>query len=446
MVSGLIGGKTIRTGIQDIIFVVYEIIDNHMYKPSEQFKKLKQLGFTTAINSLTSDLSINNLSQLVPEFKQKSNYEIDGIIIQSNVSYDRNINGNPSYLFAFKVRDDDNIASTEVLDIEWSVSKHGTIVPVAITKPVTLSGATLSRFSCHNASNLINQNISKGAIVQVTRSKDVIPHILDTISFRHKPSLPDEYNYFWDKNKVHIMVDLDNCDELTEKTMCVKMFASFFDKLNIKHVSEATVSKIYDNGYTSLLDIIKITKKQLMSDCGFKDKGSDRIIKNIHKGLQNTTIPLLLGSSGIFGNGIGRKRMDILFTDIPELLTFNKKSLKKRILKVEGFSEIMAQKIIDNIDDAKLFIDDISPYVSFKKETRVSDSLVGKKFVMSGFRDKKLEQDIIDRGGSVSTSVSKKTSGLIVSNKENKTGKILSAEKLGVGIYNKDEFIKEHIS
>ena len=38
-------------------------------------------------------------------------------------------------------------------------------------------------------------------------------------------------------------------------------------------------------------------------------------------------------------------------------------------------------------------------YVSFIDNTRVSDELVGKKFVFSGFRSKDLEKDIEDRGG-----------------------------------------------
>ena len=87
------------------------------------------------------------------------------------------------------------------------------------------------------------------------------------------------------------------------------------------------------------------------------------------------------------------------------------------------------------------FIDQINEYVSFQTDTRISDTLVGKKFCFSGFRSKDLEQQIGDRGGKVVTSVSKKTSGLIVSNDENTT-KVTKAVSCGVKIYTKEEFVK----
>ena len=60
MVSGLVGAKTVRKGLTDIQFVVYEIMgDETMSKPSVQFKKLKELGFTVATNlkiKMTNDM------------------------------------------------------------------------------------------------------------------------------------------------------------------------------------------------------------------------------------------------------------------------------------------------------------------------------------------------------------------------------------------------------
>ena len=133
-------------------------------------------------------------------------------------------------------------------------------------------------------------------------------------------------------------------------------------------------------------------------------------------------------------------------TDIPDLLTAKKRGLKKRILEVEGFSEIMAQKVYENVDSAVEFVDEISKFVSFTEDTRVSDVLVGQKFVFSGFRSKELEQDIIDRGGKIVSSVSKKTNGIVVNNKEGKQStKVVKAESLGIEIYTKDEFIKKYI-
>ena len=132
-------------------------------------------------------------------------------------------------------------------------------------------------------------------------------------------------------------------------------------------------------------------------------------------------------------------------TDIPDILTANRKNLMKRILEVEGFSEITSKKVINNLDEAVNFIDQISEYVNFQTDTRISDALVGKKFCFSGFRSKDLEQQIADRGGKVVTSVSKKTSGLIISNYDENTSKVTKALNCSVKIYTKEEFIKYFI-
>ena len=106
----------------------------------------------------------------------------------------------------------------------------------------------------------------------------------------------------------------------------------------------------------------------------------------------------------------------------------------------------MADKVVDNIDDAISFIDEVSKYVSFVDDTRVSDVFVGQKYVFSGFRSKELEKSIEDRGGKTVTSVSKKTSGIIVANKDVKsTVKVDKAINLGVPVYTKDEFIEKFI-
>lgn len=442
MVSGLIGAKTVRVGLSDIDFVVYEIVGDSMPKPSEQFKKLKQLGFKVANHKLLKKINLTLLSDTYLKFKKESEYEIDGIIVQSDVPYDRNISGNPDYMFAFKMRTSDNLYKTTVQDIEWNISKWGLLKPVVIVDKVELGDITISRATGHNAKYIIDNNIGPGSIITITRSKDVIPYIVDVVKST-KPKLPD-IKWKWDKNKVNAVVV--NYDSI----MCVKLISSFFSKLGIKHVSEATVNKLYENGFNTLLKILGASKKQLSTIPGFKEGMVNRTYDNIHNGLKNVSLPLLLGSSGIFGDGMGRKRMDMLLLDIPNLLTVYKtvpkQEMMEKILNVEGFSEIMAKKIYKNLKWADLFMIKMAKYVIIKKDKRVSDSLKGKKFVMSGFRDKNLENDIKERGGKTVSSISKNTTALIVPDKNGKvTGKIEKAQKLGITIYSKDDFISKFL-
>lgn len=445
MVSGLVGAKTVRSGLFDVNFVAYEIVgDETMEKPSTQFSKLQKMGFTVAKNKkVNSERNVDFFVDLYNNFKKESEYEIDGIIVQSDVSYDRNFTGNPSYMFAFKVNSDDNVHETTVLDIDWSITSWGQIIPVAVIDPIELPGNTIERVTVSNAGLMVEKGIGPGAIINVTRSKEVIPYIVNVVEECDDIKWP-EVKYEWDENKVHIIVAEESPEIIA--IMRVKFFAKFFDKMGIKHISEATIKKLYDNGFDTLLKIIAVDKKLLLKIDGIKEKSAERIVNNIKNGLKGIKVPELLGAASVFGFGVGRKRVIALMTDIPDLLTAKKKGLKKRILEVEGFSEIMAQKVYENIDSAVEFVDNISKFVSFTEDTRVSDVLVGQKFVFSGFRSKELEKDIIDRGGKIVSSVSKKTNGIVVNNKDSKQStKVVKAESLGIEIYTKEEFIKKYI-
>ena len=446
MVAGLVGAKTVRAGLQDIEFVVYEIVGHAtMPKPQEQMKTLKDLGFTTAVHDVIPVPELmDEWIDLHNQYKKESKYEIDGVVFQSNVQYDRNTSGNPSYLFAFKVNREDDIHETTVLDIEWAVSSWGQIVPVAIIDPVELPGNTIKRVTVSNAGLMREKGIGPGAIINVTRSKEVIPFIVSVSEPCGEFKWPD-MEYEWDDNEVHLNV-VDASPEIMAR-MSVKLFSKFFSKMGIKHVSRATITKLYAHGFDTLLKIIAAKKEELIHIDGIQEKSAERIVTNIKEGLKGVKAPELMGACGLFGFGVGRKRVIALMTDIPDLLTRKRKGLKKRVLEVEGFSEIMADKVVANIDYAVQFIDEISKYVSFLDDTRVSDTLVGMKYVFSGFRSKDLEQHIEDRGGKIVTSVSKKTTGMIVASKNGKpTGKVAKAQSIGIPVYTKEEFIEKFIS
>ena len=65
------------------------------------------------------------------------------------------------------------------------------------------------------------------------------------------------------------------------------------------------------------------------------------------------------------------------------------------------------------------------------------------KIVFTGFRDKELQNKIEDLGGTVSTSVSSKTSILVHADNEKTSTKIEKAVLLQIKILSKSEFIKK---
>jgi DNA ligase (NAD+) len=454
MVTGLVGSKTTRNGLNDINFIVYEIISNNeMPSQTNQLVTLSDMGFTVPQNQTLPHSDINTVTQLTSlhaKFKANSQFEIDGIIIHANSPYDRNTSGDPSYLFAYKVPDQENIKETRVIDVEWNVSKNGVITPVVIVEPVELKGATVDRITGSNASMIINRGIGPQAVVTVTRANDVIPYIPTVIKMcpPDKMKFPN-IEYTWNDSKKNIIVSTP--DEETTDEMMIKTLAAFFDKMSIKHVGEETIRKLYSAGYDNLFKIITAKQLDISKIDRFKDKSSSRIVENIKKGLQGVRISIFISATNVFGANMGSRRIESLLADIPELFSLScstikkRRELRQRILEIEGFSDILTEIIIDRLDLAVQLIDTYSPYVSFTQSTRVDDSLVGKIFVMTGFRSKDLEKEITDRGGKVTTSVSKKTSGLIVSTKGSGSAKETTADGLGIPVYIREEFEKEYI-
>ena len=68
------------------------------------------------------------------------------------------------------------------------------------------------------------------------------------------------------------------------------------------------------------------------------------------------------------------------------------------------------------------------------------------KIVLSGFRDKKLEEDIVARGGKVTTTVSKQTSMLVVASMDTEpSGKAAKAKEFGIQIVQVKDFVNRFI-
>lgn len=153
-VSGRTGGKTVRNGIRDIDFVAYEIVySEHNMTPFSQIPYLESIGFNTVKYEITNEISVDILTEILLRFKEESRYEMDGIIVQSNIEYERNTSGNPDYAFAFKIRTD--IISTEVLEVEWNVSKWGVLKPRVKVRQVSLGGVNINYASGHNGKSVV---------------------------------------------------------------------------------------------------------------------------------------------------------------------------------------------------------------------------------------------------------------------------------------------------
>lgn len=437
LVSGLVNSKTAREGLNDVEFIPYEIVDSDEEKLPpiyKQFEKLEKMGFKTALYTVVDSIDVEKLMEILTTFKSESEYEIDGIIIQTNNPYTRNVSGNPDYAFAFKMMTEENILPTKVLNVEWNLSKRGVLKPRIEVEPINLSGVVIKFATGFNAKFIKDNGIGPGAVVNITRSGDVIPYIV-SVSKSVEPSFPEEL-WEWKTDSEVDIVPI----EINQEELCLKIFKDFFVTFGIQFVSDATIKKIQEAGFDTILKILEAKKTDFQKITG--DKSGEKIYNNIHNGLKDITLAQLMTSSSLF-EGVALKKFESLLEEIPDLLALEGDKLYKKILDVRGFSDITAKKIVKSLPNFILFMNEINPFITFKKEKpKKKEGGLAIKVVFSGFRDKDLEERIVSMGGEVTSAVSKKTTHLVVKDKNESSGKIEKAKALGIPVMERDEFEK----
>lgn len=440
MVSGCVNAKSLREGVKDIHFVAYEIIDDlKTHKPSTNIDILDKLGFET-VHKLTPsskfECSYGNMKMMLTDMKDNSEYEIDGIIVQPDEPYVRCTTGNPKYAIAFKQSFADNIARTKIIAVHWEVTKWNLIKPRVEIQPVKLSGVVIRFVTAYNAKYVVDNNLGTGAVIDVTRSGDVIPKIVSVIKPASTPEMP-LIDYVWNSTNV----DIQACD--TDMLSAVKMTTGFFDKIGAKHVGEKSIHKFYTAGFCSILEILKMTEEQMSDLDGFGPVLAKRTHASVHGAISNTTIDVLIGSSGVLGFGVSTKKVNKLLEGLPTLLSKSIEGLSERIMKIDGFSEKSAKKVIENMPKAKEFIKTMEPFTGILTVEKKPEAVVVNKgtVVISGFRDGDFEKQLVELGYKIGSTVSRNTNYVITVPDAKPSSKITKARDLNIEIINKEDFI-----
>jgi DNA ligase (NAD+) len=442
-IAGLVNSKTIDFELAvDTEFVAYEVVDPFT-NFSNQMEILKELNLKVVHYKKVSKIDNNNFELILSEYlkdrRKNSEYEIDGIIVTNDEKHKRNTSGNPKYAFAFKDVLEDQMVITKVLEVEWNISKDGNIIPTLLLEPVNVGGVTIQRVTGHNAKFIKDNKIGKNTEILLVRSGDVIPYVKDVIKSTNA-DLPTDIKWEWNNTNVDIVVKDKNNEDLK-----IKEIVFFFATLGTKGLGEGIVNKLYENGFDSVLKILKLTKEDLLKIDGFKEKSANNLISSIKKSVSNVKLERLMAGSNKLGQNMGEKRIKMILDKYPNLLDIYKNWTKQEfydnLVKIDGFNDKTANIFIENIDNFVKFYNKIKNYITIekveKKPKTKKNMFTDKNVVISGFRDKNLEENIINSGGNIQSGVSSKTDFLIVKDQEtidNKTGKVKKALDLGIKI------------
>lgn len=453
MVAGLLNAKIPDLTIAALTsFVAYELVEPHDMVPVEQMKYIqKVLKLPCVYNRLLrqKEVNVSALSDELVRRRSASPYEIDGIVVCHNAVHKRVNAGNPDYAFAFKSILTMEKAEVTVMKVEWNMSKDGIYVPVVIFTPVALDGVIISRAHGFNGKFIKDNTIGPGATIVIMRSGAVIPYILETLVSASKPQMPDA-PFVWTKSGVDIKASGE--DDATNKELKLRNLEYFFDKIDVRGLSGGILTRIFAAGFDTVGKVLNITKEQLLTVEGFKSTLAEKIRKALDE-RKDIHPYIIMDASNVLGRGIGYKKIKLICDAYPTIVTEKYIPSIVELVSLKGIEKTTAQLFCDNLP--KLFqfadangmklemprvnvttgvgVDVVAASTSPSAASRVKD----KHVVFSGVRDKDLEAFIESNGGSVGSSVSKKTSLVLVKALEDADGassKVKKAKELGVPI------------
>ncbi len=449
LVAGALTKRQVHEAIPHLHTLAYEMIEPRM-KPSASLAKLQKMGFKVVPHKVYTKLTAAQLEALLKQRHARSKYEIDGLVLEQDQVTKRPTSGAfPDYAVAFKVDDEDNAALVQVKSVVWEESKHGALKPRINIPPTKLSGVTVKFATGHNAffiehgyrkkdegKGLPVRPIGPGATIQIIRSGEVIPHVMKVVKGVARPQMPKQ-SYKYGRTGVDIY--------LTEKTDLVraKRLESFFKTVGVEFMRLGTIQKLMEQGFDTLGKILNATPDDYMKVPGFKETMAQKLYRAVQSKTRQVELSALMDASGVFGAGLGQRRMKVLIDKYPGVLSWGDKTrgqIIRTVQTVDGFDTLAAQ-----------FADGLPKFIKWLARTRikpilptkvrkVSTKLVGQQVVFTGFRDTDLSSQIVSNGGAVGSDVSNKTTILLVKDKASGSAKLKKAASQGIKIMTADEF------
>lgn len=435
----------------------------------ERHRVLKELGFKTNKNNqyCKSAEEVFAFFEKCSKTREKLPYEIDGVvvIVNNNQIFEKLgvVGKAPRGAVAFKFAQSQ--ATTVVEDIKIQVGRTGAITPVAVLKPVKVSGITITRATLHNEDEIKRLGIKIGDTVIVGRAGDVIPDIVKVL-----PELRTG------KEKNFIMPKIcPSCKTKLEKTggeallrcpnpKCFarrrRNFYHFVSRpaFNIDGLGPKIIDRLLDFGLVTdpsdlfsleVGDIIQLEKDLPRSKSkallpGFGEKSAENLIKSISE-KKEIILPRFIYSLGI--RNVGEETAIDLARRFNSIENLKKTSLEE-LQSISNIGPIVARSVYEwflDKDNLKFLEKLLKSGIKIKAQGReIRGKLSGKTFVFTGILDsisRELAKEKVRKlGGEISESVSKKTDFVVAG--EDSGSKLEKAKSFGVKIIDEKEFIK----
>jgi DNA ligase (NAD+) len=274
---------------------IYDIEDLSTRSQKEELEILKKSGFHTNENYTIVD-SIEGIQNYYEEWtkkRHKLDYGLDGIVIKINSKKIQDALGytgkSPRWGVAYKFPAEQ--VTTILEDIVFQVGRTGVITPVAILKPVFVSGSTVSRATLHNEDEIKRLDLRIGDTVIIQKAGDVIPDIVKVVkelrNGKEKVFVwPTHISACGGDGKIERVegesawrcVSTDSFEQQKRK------FHYFTSRkcFNIEGLGPKILNQLLDVGLISTFDdIFTLKKGDLLNLPRFAEKSADNLIESI---------------------------------------------------------------------------------------------------------------------------------------------------------------------
>ena len=385
--------------------------------------------------------------------REKLPYEIDGVVVKVNSIPIQNELGYtakaPRWAMAYKYPARQE--TTRVRDILVNVGRTGTLTPVAMLEPVQVGGVTVSRSTLHNMDEIDRLGVQIGDTVLIERAGEVIPHVLKVVTEGqdrrpfHMPEKCPECGSTIHKAPDTVAYRCVNSACPAKRRESLLHFAGRH-AMNIDGLGEKIVDQLIEQGLArDVADLYLLKLDKLIALERFAEKSAQNLLDEIDASKKNSLARLIYALGISF---VGERTGELLaahFSSLGELAAASQEQLeevaevgpKVAAAITEFFSEPANRQLIKKLDKAGV-------HPTMEKRQIKSDKFTGKSFVFTGGLAHRSREDAAEivkqHGGTISGSVSKKTSYVVVGTDPG--SKHDKAKLLAVPILTEKEFEK----
>ena len=380
-------------------------------------------------------------------------YATDGMVVKVNSFAQQTRLGNtvkiPRWAIAYKFPPEQ--AKTKVLGISVSLGRTGVLTPAADLEPVHLAGTTVKRATLHNEDYIKEKDIRIGDTVVIQKAGEIIPEVVRSLPERRDGSetvftMPTTCPACGSPVVRRDGEAARRCTNPDCPAVIGEKIAHFVsrDAMNIDGLGDAIVQQLLAQGLIhDVADIYGLTKEELVDLEGFGEKSADNLLKAIETS-KSVGLARVLFALGI--RFVGAKAGRVLAESFGSVDALMKASTED-LTAIDDIGPRIADSIVAYFHDAKnqALIEKLRAHgvdMTAEKKTLINTTFDGEIVVLTGklqmFSRKEAEQAVEARGGKCTSSVTKKTTLVVVG--ADPGSKYEKAKKLGTPIISESEF------